>query len=254
TYTLGAANTVSAPSGNPPTLVQKNYNSNCNSASCGLAFSTNVVSGNTLAFALGWYNQSPPSTPTDTRGDTFTLGVSNSVAGPAPTLVQKNYNSNCSSASCGLAFTSSVTAGNTLAFALGWYGQSPPSTPTDTRGDTFTLGVSNSVSAPSGNPPTLVQKNYNSNCNSASCGLAFTSNVVAGNLLVFGLGWSGGGSTIPSSVSDTLGDAFTLGVSNSVAASAPTLVQTRYNSNCNSASCGLAFTSSVVSGNTLAFA
>src|SRR2546428_6442820 len=39
---------------NPPTLVQQSYNSNCNSASCGLAFSTNVASGNTLVFGLGW--------------------------------------------------------------------------------------------------------------------------------------------------------------------------------------------------------
>src|SRR5436309_1425445 len=252
TYTLGAANTVSAPSTTPPTLVQSRYTSNCASSLCGLAYSSNVASGNTLAFALGWYNQSPPSTPTDTRGDTFTLGVSNSVAGPAPTLVQKNYNSNCSSASCGLAFTSSVTAGNTLAFALGWYGQSPPSTPTDTRGDTFTLGVSNSVSAPSGNPPTLVQKNYNSNCNSASCGLAFTSNVVSGNTSPFAQGWYT--PTPPSTPTDTRRDTFTLGVSNSVAGPAPTLVQKNYNSNCNAASCGLAFTSNVVSGNTLAFA
>src|SRR5207245_2812370 len=150
-----------------------------------LAFSSNVAFGNTLAFALGWVNQGPPSTPTDTLGNTYTLGVSNSQTGTAPTLAQKNYNSNCASSSCGLAFTSSVTAGNTLAFALGWYNQSPPSTPTDTRGDTFTSGVSNSVTA----SPTLVQKAYTSNCNSASCGLAFTSNVVSGNTLAFALGW-----------------------------------------------------------------
>src|SRR5207249_2656771 len=97
---------------------------------------------------------------------------------------------------------------------LGWYGQSPPSTPTDTRGDTFTLGVSNSVSAPSGNPPTLVQKNYNSNCSSASCGLAFTSNVVSGDILVFGLGWTT--QSPPSTPTDSLGDSFQLAVSNSV--------------------------------------
>src|SRR2546426_5614910 len=191
TFTLGAANTVSTPSTTPPTLVQKRYTSNCASSLCGLGFTSNVASGNTLAFALGWGNQSPPSTPTDTLGNTYTLGVSQLVTtGTAPTLVQKNYNSNCNSASCGLAYTSSVTAGNTLAFALGWYGQNPPSTPTDTRGDTFTLGVFNSVTAVSPNPPTLVQKNYNSNCNSASCGLAFSTNVASGNTLVFGLGWS----------------------------------------------------------------
>ncbi|TLY04090.1 MAG: hypothetical protein E6K95_03125, partial [Thaumarchaeota archaeon] len=190
TFTLGAANTVTTPSTTPPTLVQQRYTSNCASSLCGLAYSSNVASGNTLAFALGWLNQSPPSTPTDTLGNTYTLGVSQSLADPAPTLVQKNYNSNCNSASCGLAYSSSVTAGNTLAFALGWYGQNPPSTPTDTRGDTFTLGVFNSVTAVSPNPPTLVQKNYNSNCNSASCGLAFSTNVASGNTLVFGLGWS----------------------------------------------------------------
>src|SRR5881409_3394698 len=252
TYTLGAANTVSASSGNPPTLVQSKYTSNCASSLCGLGFTSNVATGNTLAFALGWVNQSPPSTPTDTLGDTYTLGVSQLVTtGTAPSLVQKTYNSNCNSASCGLAFTSSVTAGNTLAFALGWYGQNPPSTPTDTRGDTFTLGVSTSVSAPSGNPPTLVQNRYNSNCNSASCGLAFTSNVASGNTLAFALGWYD--QSPPSTPTDTRGDTFTLGVSNSVIASAPTLVQKNYNSNCNSASCGLAFTSNPASGNTLVF-
>src|SRR3989475_1866112 len=189
TFTLGASNTVSASSGNPPTLVQSKYASNCASSLCGLGFTSNVATGNTLAFALGWVNQSPPSTPTDTLGDTYTLGVSNSLLGPAPTLVQNNFTT-CNSTPCALQYSTPVTAGDTLAFALGWYGQNPPSTPTDTRGDTFTLGVSNSVSAAGLNPPTLVQKNYNSNCNSASCGLAFTSNVAAGNTLVFGLGWS----------------------------------------------------------------
>src|SRR2546427_5396271 len=186
----------------------------CSSASCGLAFTSSVTAGNTLAFALGWYGQSPPSTPTDTRGDTFTLGVSNSVSAPSgnpPTLVQKNYNSNSTSASYGLAFTSTVVSGNTLAFALGSVNQSPPSTPTDTRGNTFTLGVSNSVAGPA---PTLVQKNYNSNCSSASCGLAFTSSVSAGNTLAFALGWYG--QSPPSTPTDTRGNTFALGASNSV--------------------------------------
>src|SRR6266849_10440852 len=75
----------------------------------------------------------PPSGPTDTLGDSFTLGASQSVSyGNTPSVVQQRYASNCKSSSCGLAYTSSVTAGNTLAFALGWYGQNPPSTPTDT--------------------------------------------------------------------------------------------------------------------------
>ena len=125
TYTLGAANTVSASSGNPPTLVQSKYTSNCASSLCGLGFTSNVATGNTLAFALGWVNQSPPSTPTDTLGDTYTLGVSNSLLGPAPTLVQNNFTT-CNSNSCALQYSNPVTAGNTLAFALGWYGQSPP--------------------------------------------------------------------------------------------------------------------------------
>src|SRR3989449_9089662 len=142
TFTLGAANTVSTPSTTPPTLVQKRYTSNCASSLCGLAYSSNVASGNTLAFGLGWLDDAQSSIPTATLGNTYTLGVSQSLSGTAPTLVQKNYNSNCNSASCGLAYTSNVVAGNTLAFALGWYGQNPPSTPTDTRGDTFTLGAS----------------------------------------------------------------------------------------------------------------
>src|SRR2546422_4685317 len=130
-------------------LVQKNYNSNCNSASCGLAYTSNVVAGNTLAFALGWSGQNPPSTPTDTRGNTFTLGASNSVTagGGTLSLVQRKYVPNCSSASCGAAFTSSVTVGDILVFGLGWPNNAPPSTPTDTLGDTYQLAVSNSVGA-----------------------------------------------------------------------------------------------------------
>src|SRR5206468_2351578 len=180
----------------------------CNAASCGLAFTSHVVAVNPPAVALGLHTRRPPPPPRGTRGDTFTLGVSNSVAGPAPTLVQKNYNSNCNSASCGLAFTSNVVSGDMLVFGLGWTTQSPPSTPTDTRGDTFTLGVSNSVAGPA---PTLVQKNYNSNCSSASCGLAFTSNVVSGDILVFGLGWTT--QSPPSTPTDSLGDSFQLAVS-----------------------------------------
>src|SRR2546428_8103051 len=220
TFTLGASNTVSASTGTPPTLVQKNYNSNCASASSGLEFTSNVASGNTLAFALGWVNQNAPSTPTDTLGNTYTLGVSNSLIGTAPTLVQKNYNSNCASASCGLQFTQNVVAGNPLAFALGGYGQTPPSTPTDSRGDTFTLGVSTSVSAPGGNPPTLVQKNYNSNCNSASCGLAFTSNFVSGNTLAFALGWYN--QSPPSTPTATHRNTLTLGPTNALKRRPPT--------------------------------
>src|SRR5207253_1193722 len=70
--------------------------------------------------------------------------------------------------------------------------------------DAFTLGVSNSVA---GNALTLVQKNYNSNCASASCGLAFTSNVAAGNTLVFGLGWYGGNSNVPITLTNSQGSA-----------------------------------------------
>src|SRR3989441_12480824 len=170
-------------------ITQENYVANCNAALCGVGFSSSVTSGDTLVYALGWANHNAPATPTDTRGNTFTLGAANTVPTPSttpPTLVQKRYTSNCASSLCGLGFTSNVGTGNTLAFALGWLNQNPPSTPTDTLGNTYTLGVSQSLS---GTAPTLVQKNYNSNCNSASCGLAYTSNVVAGNTLAFALGW-----------------------------------------------------------------
>src|SRR6267143_475854 len=117
---------------------QSNFASNCNSASCGAAYTSSVTVGNTLVYALGWSGQSPPSTPTDTRGSTFTLGVSNSASIPVtPTLVQNQYASNCSSQNCSLAYTNPVTSGNVLVFGIGWYNQSPPTTPTDTRGDTY---------------------------------------------------------------------------------------------------------------------
>ena len=171
-------------------LVQKKYVSNCNAAACAASFTSSVTAGNILVDAVGWGNQAPPSgVPTDTRGDSFTLGASSSVAAPSsPALVQSKYTSNCNAASCGLAFTSSVTSGNTLVYSLGWANQSPPSAPTDTRGDSFTLGSSNSVTV---NPaaPSLVQQRYAANCNSATCALAYSSSVTAGNTLVLGLGW-----------------------------------------------------------------
>jgi len=232
------------------------YTSNCNSSNCGLAYTSNVASGNTLVIGLGWLNNSPPSTPTDTRSDTFTLGASNSitVTPPTPAVVQKGYTSNCNAANCALAYTSSVSTGNTLAYALGWYGHSPPATPTDTLGDAFALGPSTSVVSGTVTP-SIVQQRYTSNCNSASCGLAYTSNVASGDTLAYALGWYA--QSAPSTPTDTLGDTFTLGASNSVTVAAggtPSLVQSRYTSNCNSASCGLAFTSNVASGNILAYA
>src|SRR3989454_2088591 len=172
-------------------IKQENYVANCNAALCGAGFSSNVASGDTLVYALGWANHAAPATPTDTRGNTYTLGAANTVSAPSttpPTLVQSRYTSNCASSLCGLAYSSNVASGNTLAFALGWVNQNPPSTPTDTLGNTYTLGVSQSLADPA---PTLVQKNYNSNCNSASCGLAYTSSVTAGNTLAFALGWYG---------------------------------------------------------------
>src|SRR6266550_6469328 len=145
-YTLGPSNSVTL-AGSSPSVVQKAYTSNCNAASCGLAFSSSVNAGNVLAFGVWWSGQTPPSTPTDTRGNTFSLGASNSVSvGPSPAVVQKKYTSNCNAASCGAgAFTNPVAAGNTLVFGLGWPSLSPPSTPTDTLGDTFTLGASKTV-------------------------------------------------------------------------------------------------------------
>ena len=59
----------------------------------------------------------------------------------------------------------------------------------DTLGDSFTLGASNSVQA-SASSASIVQQRYLANCNSANCGLAYSSSVTAGNTLVYGLGWS----------------------------------------------------------------
>src|SRR5947208_2415716 len=141
------------------------------------------------------YTATYPPVPTSFASSTGSLTVDLSsfrwvqLTGTS-SITQENYVANCNAALCGVGFSSSVTSGDTLVYALGWGNHAAPATPTDTRADTSTLGVSNSVSAAGLNPPTLVQKNYNSNCNSASCGLAFTSNVAAGNTLVFGLGWS----------------------------------------------------------------
>src|SRR6267143_479058 len=224
TFTLGASNSVTYT---PPTpaLVQQRFASNCNAANCGLAFTSNVAAGDILAYSLGWFSHNLPSTPTDTLGDSFTLGASTSVTSgfATPSIIQKGFASNCNAANCGLAYSSSVTAGNILAFGLGWYGQNAPSTPTDTRGNTFSLGASNSVTTTGS--PSVVQKAYASNCNSSNCGLAFGSNVVSGNILAFGLGWSG--QSAPSTPTDTRGNTFTLAASNSVVVGggAPALVQ-----------------------------
>ena len=170
-------------------LAQKNYVANCNAANCAAAYGSSVTAGNILVEGLGWANHSPPTTPTDTRGDSFVLGASQSVTVPSsPALVQSKYTSNCNAASCGLAYSSNVASGNTLIYGLGWNGQSPPSAPTDTRGNSFTLGASQSVTV---NPPSpaVVQHRYAANCNSASCALQYSSSVTAGNTLVDGLGW-----------------------------------------------------------------
>ncbi len=173
----------------PASLAQSRYTSNCNSASCGLQYSSSVTAGNTLVYGLGWYGQNSPSTPTDTLGGSFTLSASSSVVFTStPSVVQHRYTANCNSSSCGLPFSSNVASGDLLAFGIGWYNQSPPSAPTDTRGDSFVLGASQSVVY---NPPSasVVQHKYTSNCNAAACGLAYSSSVTAGNTLIDGLGW-----------------------------------------------------------------
>src|SRR2546427_11754018 len=104
-------------------------------------------------------------------------------------ITQENYVANCNAAVFGVGFSKNVAAGDTLVYAVGWPNHAAPATPTDTRGDTFTLGAANTVTTPSTTPPTLVQQRYTSNCASSLCGLAYSSNVASGNTLVFGLGW-----------------------------------------------------------------
>src|SRR5205807_8371641 len=111
-FTLGASNSVTV---NAPTasVVQKRYASNCNSANCGLAYTSNVAEGDILAFSLGWFSHNLPSTPTDTLGDSFTLGASTSVTSgfATPAVVQQRYTSNCNAPNCQLGYTNPVTAG-----------------------------------------------------------------------------------------------------------------------------------------------
>jgi hypothetical protein len=256
--------------GQTSTFVQKAFNANCNSSSCGKAFASSVTAGNILVLGLGWYNHAPPTSISDTRGDDFTLGVSNSVASSAiaPALVQKAYLANCNSNSCGTSFASSVTAGDTLVYGVGWYKNSPPSTPTDTLGNSYSLAASQSVVA--GGIPSLVQDSFNANCGSANCGQAFSSSVTANNVLVYAVGWSDQGSspslagsanekycsnssscnagkvsgviagnmvalaigwygqTAPTSITDSFSDTFVLGISNSVVVSGTTYYSAVY--------------------------
>src|SRR5256712_10935706 len=200
------------------------------------------------------YTATYPPVPTSFASSTGSLTVDLSsfrwvqLTGTS-SIAQENYVANCNAALCGVGFSSSVTSGDTLVYAVGWPNHAAPATPTDTRGNTYTLGAANTVSASSGNPPTLVQSKYTSNCASSLCGLGFTSNVATGNTLAFALGWVN--QSPPSTPTDTLGNTYTLGVSNSVMGPAPTLVQNNYTT-CNSTSCGLAYSTSVTAGDTLA--
>ena len=89
----------------------------------------------------------------------------------ATSLVQSGYAS-CTTSTCAKSFGSSVSAADTLVYALGWYNHAAPTSVTDSQSDTYTLAASQSV--PNTNvPPTMVQDAYASNCNSNSCGKQF---------------------------------------------------------------------------------
>jgi len=185
---------------NPASLVQSGYNG-CTTSTCTLQYGRSVTAGNLLVLGLGWYNLNMPATPTDTVGTSFSLDTSSSVTYTyAPAYVRSGYNPNCGASTCGTTLNS-VNQGDTLVFGLGWYNQNVPSTPTDTFGDTFTLGASNSVTytPPS---PSLVQSKYTSNCNSANCALQFNSNNNQGDTLVYGLGWYGSLPYVPVTVNN----------------------------------------------------
>ena len=173
---------------NSASLVQKGYSSNCANINCGLGYGSPVAAGNTLIFGLGWYNLNPPATPIDSAGSSFILGANNSVTYTyTPAYVGSHFNPNCGSATCGTTYNV-VSSGNTLVFGLGWDNQSPPTAlPSDTFGDSFTLGANNLVTV---NPPSprLVQEELPSQLRQSNCGLAYGPPVTAGNTLVYGLG------------------------------------------------------------------
>ena len=143
-FNLGVSSSVGVSAS--PAVVQEKYTSNCNAASCGLAFTSSVTAGHELVYAVGWANHAAPSAPTDTRGDTFTLGASESqtVTPPTPALVQHRFLADCSSATCSLAYSSSVTAGNTLVLGLGW--------PTTQQYSYVPITITNSQSSATPNP------------------------------------------------------------------------------------------------------
>jgi hypothetical protein len=235
-------------------LVQTGFKQNCNSASCGTQFGSSVAAGDLLVYGLGWYGNSPPSTPTDTLGSSWRLSASTSASSAYvnPALVQTAYQSNCASATCGKGFGSNVASGDLLVYGLGWFNSNPPSTPTDTLGSSFSLGASSSVGASA--TPAVVQHNFNNNCNASACSQAFTNSVANGDLLVYALGWP----TLspPSTPTDTLGDTFTLGASQSVTAptTAPTLSNRANPVSCNTSTCSAGFGGgNVAAGDVLIF-
>ena len=120
-FTLAAGDSNSVVHTATPAMAQSKYSS-CSGTSCSTPYNSNVASGDTLVYGLGWANQAAPSAPTDTLSDAFHLGASNSVTvtPPAPAVVQHKYLANCSSATCALAYTNPVTVGNTLVLGIGW--------------------------------------------------------------------------------------------------------------------------------------
>jgi hypothetical protein len=106
-----------------------------------------------------------------------------------------------------------------------------------------------------GQGASLLQNNYQNGCSGNTCSLGYQNQVIGADTLVYGLGWYG--ATAPT-LSDTLGDSFTLDVSNSVAAVGnPNLLQSAWsssnNNNCGGSppSCTQPFSNAVAQGDVL---
>jgi len=93
---------ISFPPPTPVLVANYNHTYDCNAVNCGLGFNINPPQprghpGRYPGLRNGWTGVAPPSTPTDTFGDTFTLAVSNSVTGALLSLLpshDRNFNSN----------------------------------------------------------------------------------------------------------------------------------------------------------------
>jgi hypothetical protein len=209
----GSSTAVVYPTGSP-TLSHSANLAACSATSCSAGFGGGAVAaGDVLALTVGSV-ANPPTSVTDTMANSFSAGVSSSVALPnTPAVMNAANEAACTGTSCGDGFgPASVSSGDVLALTVASVTNTPSSV-TDTLGNGFSLGVSNSVAVPS--VPNLAHNGKEKACTATSCGQGFGPGGVGavGDVLAFTVAWID--SAAPT-ISDSFGNTFALAASNSV--------------------------------------